>query len=115
MRGGITRYIEVAGCAGHENEALSEISRNLRWLLGAVGESQIRLRMEKIAGRCVLRVDMARGSLLDAVILAISLSSAGEVYLTPIKSSGTLRGLWKSAAGVPAPNGATRHAKGSGR
>ena len=106
MRRGITRYVEVAGCTGHEDEALPDISRNLRWLLGAVGESEIRLRMEKIAGRCVLRVDMARGGLLDAVIFAISLSSAGGVYLTPVRSSGTLRGLRKSVAGIGSSNDA---------
>mgnify|MGYP001773302942 FL=1 len=100
MRRVITRYVEIAKCAGHEDEALSDISRNLRWLLGAVGESEIRLQMKKIAGRCVLRADMVHGGLLDAVIFAISLSSVDGVYLMPIRSSGTLRGLLKPAVGV---------------
>ncbi len=91
MRRWIRRYVEVAGCEGREEEAAAEISRNLRWLLGALGEAKVELKLKRVYGRCVVRADMAAGGLLDAVIFAISLSRVGGTYLRPLRTYGTLR------------------------
>ncbi|MGC8555968.1 MAG: hypothetical protein ACP5NG_03025 [Conexivisphaera sp.] len=104
MRGAKVRYIAVAGCEGREDEALAEVERNLNWLLGALGEHEVRLGFTRLGDLCVARVEMRHGRLLDAVIFSISLSRVGGTYLRPIRSSGTMRGLLErlKAMGCPA-------------
>ncbi len=89
----IRRYLALAGCGGRAEEALEEVERNLRWLLGALGEAEVDLEIKERGDPCVVRIDLPRGGLLDAVIFAASISSVGGRYLRPLMISGTVRGL----------------------
>ena len=102
----IKRYIAIANCYDGR-EAVTAIRRTLRRLGGLLLDASVNISMIKELKEdevCVLRVVALNAWVFEAALSAILLTETERGFLSPIRSSGTLKSLEEKLSGSALQN-----------